>query len=200
VFSVQRVQLDGLQRVPADQVRAVADQQFGRPMALTSPQTLAEQVVQIPLVLSARVERRWPSTLVITIAEREPIAAVAAAGGGFDLVDGDGVVVAAAPSPPPGLPQLEVNVPTAGAGALRAARQVFDEIPAPFRATLRAIGATSPDAVSFVLGDGTTVEWGSADDGAKKAVALLAVHPKPLKHPARIDVSAPDVPAVVDRG
>jgi cell division protein FtsQ len=200
VLAVQRVELHGLHRVPADQVRAVADREFGRAMALTSPQAVAERVVQVPLVLSARVEREWPSTLVIIVGEREPIAAVAASGGAVALVDGDGVVIESAPAAPPDLPLLDVDVRKAGAAALRAARSVSDAIPAQLRPTVRKITASSPDSVSFVLGDGSRVEWGSAQDGPTKATALLAIHPKPLKRPIRIDVSAPDAPAVTGRG
>jgi cell division protein FtsQ len=199
VLAVQRVEVHGLQRVAVDQVRAVADREYGRAMALTSPQAVAERVVQVPLVLSAKVERRWPSTLVIVVGEREPIAAVPAAGGGVALVDGDGVVVEDDVAAPADLPLLDVDVHKAGSAALRAARSVSDAIPAQLRPTVRRITATSPDAVSFVLGDGSTVEWGSAQDGPAKATTLLAIHPKPLKRPIRIDVSAPGAPAVTGR-
>jgi cell division protein FtsQ len=199
VLAVQRIEVRGLKRVSTDAVRAVADREYGRAMALTSPQAVAERVVQVPLVLSARVERKWPSTLVIIVGEREPIAAVPAVGGGVDLVDGDGVVIVGAAAAPSNLPLLDVDVHKAGAAALRAARAVSDDIPTQLRPTIRKITATSPDAVSFVLGDGSTVDWGSAQDGPSKATSLLAIHPKPLKRPVRIDVSAPDAPAVTAR-
>ena len=202
LFAVQRVQVLGLHRVPLADVRAVAEQDVGRSMALTSTQAVAERVVRVPLVLSARVDRRWPSTLVVTVVEREPIAAVAATGGGVALVDADGVVVetVGTGAVPAGLPLLDVDVRKAGAASLRAARDVSDAIPAPLRAGVKTVTATSPDAVSFVLADGTRVLWGSAQDARAKAATLLAVHPKPLSRPVTIDISAPDAPALTAHG
>jgi cell division protein FtsQ len=216
LFAVQRVQVQGLHRVPLADVRAVAEQDVGRSMALTSTQAVAERVVQVPLVLSARVDRRWPSTLVVTVVEREPIAAVAVSGatgsagvagatgsarGGVALMDADGVVVetVGTGAVPAGLPLLDVDVRKAGAASLRAAREVSDAIPAQLRPGVKTVTATSPDAVSFVLADGTRVLWGSAQDGPAKAATLLAVHPKPLSRPVTIDVSAPDAPALTSR-
>jgi cell division protein FtsQ len=164
-------------------------------MALMSPQAVARRVAAVPLVRSVRVVRSWPSTLTVVVTEREPIAAVPAAGG-VALVDDDGVVVQTAAGAPAGLPLLDVDLATAGAGALRAARAVAADIPASLRPGLRRIGATSPDDVTFTLADGTRVVWGSADDAARKAEALIAVHPRSVPHPQEVDVSSPGTPAV----
>jgi cell division protein FtsQ len=198
-LAVQRVEVVGLHRVGLADVQQAAAGQLGRPMALTSPQAVAERVVRLPLVLSARVERSWPSTLLIIVVERQPIAAVPLSAGGFALMDGDGVTVATAGSPPPGLPVLDVDVRRAGPAALQAARQVSDSLPDTLRTGLRQISAVSPDAVSIVLADGSTVLWGSAKDSSDKILALHAVHPKALPHPMLIDVSAPEAPAVTGR-
>jgi cell division protein FtsQ len=195
-LSVQQVRLRGLHRVPALEVRAAADPETGRPMALISPQAVAERVVRLPLVLSARVDRSWPMTLVITVVEREPIAAVPSPGAGFDLRDPDGIVVDHVDTVPRGLPVLVVDVDKAGPAGLRAARRVSDALPATLRASVRRISASSEDAVTLTLTDGSTVLWGSAQDSAGKVTALLAVHPKPVSHRITIDVSAPDAPAV----
>jgi cell division protein FtsQ len=113
-----------------------------------------------------------------------------------DLVDEDGVVVASAATPPAGLPLLDVDVRAAGPATLRVARQVSDGLPDRVRAMVRRISATGPDAVVLTLTDRSKVTWGSAQDGAEKADALLALHPRPLPKPTQIDVSSPGTPAV----
>jgi cell division protein FtsQ len=200
LLAVRHVQVRGTLRLSAEQVADLASGQLGRSMALASPQAVAGRVAWLPLVRSVRVERSWPSTLVVSITERQPLAAVPS-GRRVDLVDGDGVVVetVAASAVPGGLPLVDVDVARAGAPSLRAARAVSDDLPAALRPGVRAIRATSPDAVSFVLADGSTVVWGSAQDGDRKAAALLAVHPRPTKHKVVIDVSAPGAPAVTER-
>ena len=200
-LAVQHIEVEGLHRVPAEAVQAAVRFEVGQPMALIAPQAAAERVVALPLVRSARVVRSWPSTLRVVVVEREPLAAVPAAGGRLALVDGDGVVVdtVAAAQAPAGLPRLDVDVARSGAATLRAARQVSDDLPAALRPTVRRITAATPDAVTLLLADGTTVTWGSADDGPRKAEALLALHPRPLPHPAAVDVSSPDTPAITNR-
>jgi cell division protein FtsQ len=199
VLAVHRIEVRGAHRVPVAAVREAASRELGRSMALISPQQVAVRVVGLPLVAHATVVRRWPSTLVVTVTERQPIAAVPAAGGTVSLVDRDGVVVDTAPRAPDGLPLLQVDLTRAGVPALRAARQVYDDLPPSVRATVHGIRALSPDAVSFVLSDGSTVLWGSAQDDARKAAALAGVHPKPLAHPVTIDVTSPDTPALTGR-
>jgi cell division protein FtsQ len=195
-LAVQHIEVQGLDRVPEEAVRGAVQFELGHPMTMISPQAAARRVAALPLVSSVKVVRSWPSTLVVEVTEREPIAAVPVAASRFALTDRDGVVVETVARTPAGLPLLDVDVARAGAASLRAARQVYDDLPAALRPTVRRISAASPDAVGLVLSDGSTVNWGSADDGAGKVAALLAVHPRPLSHPAAIDVSAPDTPAV----
>jgi len=195
LLAVQRVEVRGVHRASVAAVRAAVQGEVGHPMALISPQAAATRVTAVPLVRSARVVRSWPSTLVVEVVEREPIAAVPAAGG-VSLVDGDGVVIASAARAPAGLPLLDVDLARAGAPALRAARRVSDDLPPALATTVRRISAASPDAVQLTLTDGSSVAWGSADAGSRKAQALAAVHPAALPSPVSIDVSSPDTPAV----
>jgi cell division protein FtsQ len=196
LLAVHRVEVRGLHRVSAEAVQAAAVPEVGQPMALISPQAVARRVAIVPLVRSVRVVRSWPQTLVVEVVERQPIAAVPAAGGQLSLVDDDGVDVQTVAQAPAGLPVLDVDVARAGVGALNAARQVAGDIPVRLRPGLRRIGATSPDDVTFTLADGTTVIWGSADDPTAKAAALLAVRARSGSHSSVIDISAPDSPAV----
>lgn len=195
VFAVRDIEVRGLHRLPEPEIEALAAGQVGRSIALVSPQAVSDRVADLPLVRSVTVTRSWPSTLVVSVTEREPIAGVPS-GKKIALVDGDGVVVETVAKIPAGLPLLDVDLARTGAQTLRAAREVADDIPASLRGGVRSVRASSPDAVSFQLSDGTTVVWGSAQDGDRKAAALLAVRPRRLGARVVIDVSAPDAPAV----
>jgi cell division protein FtsQ len=195
VLAVRDVEVEGLHRLSAAEIRALTAQERGRPMALVSLGSVAEKVSTLTLVRSVAVRRSWPSTLVVVVSEREPIAGVPSRGR-ISLVDGEGIVVETVTAVPRGLPLLEVDLKRSGPVTLRAAREVIDDIPGPLRRGVRSVRASSPDGVSFVLADGTTVVWGSAQDGAGKAVALSAVHPRSHGRGVVIDVSAPDAPAV----
>ncbi|MDQ1288962.1 MAG: cell division protein FtsQ [Actinomycetota bacterium] len=195
VLAVRAVEVRGLHRLRAADVEALAATERGRALALASPSAVATKVAALPLVRSVTVERSWPSTLVVTVTEREPIAGVPR-GGRIALVDADGVEVQLVAALPAGLPLLEVDVARSGPATLRAAREVADAIPATLRRGVRSVRATSPDGVTFRLADGTTVVWGSSQDGPQKAAALVAVHPRSHGRRVVIDVSAPDAPAV----
>ena len=106
--------------------------ELGRPMVLLDPSKLARSLAQIPLVRSVQVQRNWPGTVTVTIAERVAVAVVPAPGGGFRLVDREGVEVESVTKRPAGLPFLEVDVrpsdPVSTAG-LSAALDVLESMP-----------------------------------------------------------------------
>jgi len=199
---VEHVRLDGLTRVSPDSVRLVTAGEQGRPMVLADTGALAGRLAQIPLVRSVDVVRLWPSTLVVTVHERKPAAAVPAAGGGFRLVDRDGVQVDQVVARPAALPVLQVDVAKAGAPALAAALDVLEGLPADLRKGLTSVGAGSPDDVWFVLEGSGKVVWGSPERADRKVAALRALEAVTRSPGARTvyDVSSPDSPAVSGGG
>jgi cell division protein FtsQ len=196
---VGQVRVEGLSRVPPASVQLVTAGERGRPMALVDAADLARRVADVPLVRSVEVVRRWPATLVVTVHERQPAAAVPAAGGGYRLLDRDGVLVDQVATRPATVPVLEVDVARVGAPALAAALDVLDGLPADLRKGLTSIGAGSLDDIWFTL-DGTgRVVWGSKDDEQRKVVslrALLGAEPTRASSRTVYDVSSPEAPAV----
>ena len=83
----------------------------GTPLLQINTDEVADRVATIRQVASARVQREYPSTLRITIAERIPVA-VKDFPDGPHLYDRDGVDFATGP-PPPALPYLDVGQPRA---------------------------------------------------------------------------------------
>jgi cell division protein FtsQ len=167
-------------------------------MVLVDTGALAGRLAQIPLVRSVDVVRHWPSTLVVTFHERRPAAAVPAAGGGFRLVDRDGVQVDLVTTRPATLPVLQIDVTKAGAPALAATLDVLEGLPPDLSRGLASIGAGSPDDVWFVLDGAGKVVWGSSDRADRKVEALRALLAITPSRGARTvyDVSSPDSPAV----
>jgi cell division protein FtsQ len=184
------VQVSGNGGVPVAQIRAAADIRPGTPLARLDEVAVARRVERIPRVLSARVGRSWPDTVMISVRRRTPALAVAVPGG-YALIDVHGVMVAQAPRRPAGMPLLDA--PPArlrGSPAVRAGVLVLDSLPAPVRARVTAVTAPSAGQVTLRLRGGITVAWGSAARGPAKVRELTAL----LRTRARyIDVSAPGV-------
>jgi cell division protein FtsQ len=187
---VRHVQVSGNHGVPAAEIRAASGIKPGTPLARLNSALAQRRVERIPQVLSALVSRSWPDTVVIAIRERTPQLAVAA-GAGFKLVDGHGVVVAATATRPAGLPLLtSPPAPLRGSPAVRAAATVLASLPAVVRARVLAVTDTAAQGVTLQLRGRVTVRWGDARRSAAKARELQAL----LRTGARyVDVSSPQV-------
>jgi len=194
--TLRTVYVAGTTRVDAANVRAAAVAEVGRPLLFVDIGAVAARVRRDRLVQGVSVRRQWPSTLLITVRERSPVAAVPG-GPGVQLVDRDGVVIGGAAAPPPGLPLLRVDLQQAGPGALRACLATSAALPESLSRQVHQMGADSAESVWLVLRNGSRVVWGGADSSARKAEVLLALlRGKPA---AAYDVSAPDAPAVIRR-
>lgn len=193
-LDTRRVVVTGTVRVDAAQVEAVAAAAAaGTPLAAVDVGAVHDQVAAMPLVLDVAVERRWPRTLEVVVTERVAVAAVPAAGGGVDVVDEHGVVLATQPDPPPGVPLLRVDVQRDGPDTLAAARAVLAAMPVELQQRTGEVSATSPADVRLVV-DGKQVRWGTADDSGRKVEVLTALM---AGVPGSVyDVSAPSAPAV----
>jgi len=138
-----------------------------------------------------RVTKAWPDRVVIAVRERTSALAVALPGGGFDLIDANGVIVQSAATRPAGLP---IYTTTAAASSLRgdpdvaAAAAVLSGLPASLRSSVTSVIVPSPDQVTLSLDSGVTVVWGGADDAAAKAKELAILM---QTHARSYDVSSP---------
>jgi cell division protein FtsQ len=200
-LSVQRIVVRGTDRVPVTSVRLATDAELDRAMVLVDPRSVSALVARVPLVREVDVVRQWPSTLVVTVHERVPAAAVPVPGGvGFRLVDRDGVEVEVSATKPVDLPFLEVDVARAGALALQSALDVIAGLPGGLLAKVTGVGADSPDGVWLRLDNSAKVVWGGTNDGPRKAVVLQDLLTASDGAKGGVyDVSAPDTPAVTKR-
>jgi len=187
---VRSVVVTGTHLVPKAEVLEVAGVRLGTPLIRVSTSEIASRVVAIAQVQSVQVTKSWPDRVVIAVHERTPALAVAAPGGGFDLVDPDGVTVLWAAHRPARFPLYL----TTAAASLRgdpdvaAAAGVLGELPGWLRRSVASITAPDPDQVTLQLASGITVLWGGTGDASAKAEELALL----MRTRARYyDVSAP---------
>jgi cell division protein FtsQ len=191
---VRSVTVSGTHLVPGSEVIAVAGVEPGTPLIRVSTAQAAARIATIRQVRSARVTRSWPDRVVIVVTERVPALNLTAPGGGYDLVDGDGVVVRWSARRAPGLPLYLTAVPVAalrGNPDLAAAAAVLGELPASLRHSVVSVTAPDPDQVTLELsgpGHRLTVLWGGTDRAAAKARELAVLMRSRMSY---YDVSAP---------
>jgi cell division protein FtsQ len=188
-LAVRTVAVSGEGRLSAQQVLAAARVPLGTPLARVDTGAVAARVRALGPVASVSVSRRWPHTIRLSLVERAPVAA-AGSGRTWTLYDGTGVRLGTVGAVPAGVVRLQVAHPGPQDPATGAALQVLDQLPAPLRRLVAAVGAASPEQVGLVLRDGRRVVWGGASDGRAKAAALTTL----LRLPGRVyDVSSPSV-------
>jgi cell division protein FtsQ len=173
--------------VPAATVRSAAGIRPGTPLARVDTAAAASRVERLAPVLSARVTRSFPDTVVITVRQRTPALAVAGPGG-YALVDSAGVTVSTAAQPPAGLPVLMTPPPVLrDSPVVRVAATVVLSLPAWLRDRVRSVSG-SASAVTLRLLSGATVAWGGPGQTDRKVAELNML----LTTPARAyDVSDP---------
>ncbi|HET8681482.1 MAG TPA: FtsQ-type POTRA domain-containing protein, partial [Micromonosporaceae bacterium] len=104
-LGVRSVAVEGTSVLSPDEVRRAAAMPPGQPMLRLDVGAVADRVGRLAPVLAVRVERSWPSTVVVHVTERAPVAFEPTAGGAR-LVDGTGLFFATVATPPAGLPEL----------------------------------------------------------------------------------------------
>jgi cell division protein FtsQ len=196
LLAVRTVQVDGVTTLPAEQVRETAGLDEGTPLLRVDVDEARERVAQLPQVASVEVTRGWPSTVVITVVERTPVAVVGTPGR-RSVVDARGVLFdTITGEAPDGVVPLDVAEPGPDDPPTMAALGALTALPADVREDVAAAAATSAEDVSLTLDDGTTVRWGTPEETGEKAAALTAVLAQiesgALDPAGTIDVSTPD--------
>jgi cell division protein FtsQ len=175
VLVVRHVRVTGASaQLPAATVRDAAGIALGTPLARLNTAAAMRRVERLPAVLSARVTRSFPDTVVIAVRPRIAAVAVPTASG-YALVDSHGVTVSSAAAVPAGMPVL-TSPPSVlrGSPAVRAAALVVAELPSSLRAEVRSVSA-SGGSVTLQLDGGITVVWGGPGQGAQKAAELAVL-------------------------
>jgi cell division protein FtsQ len=169
---VRHVEVTGNRLVTAAQVRQAARIRTGAPLATVDAAAAARRVEQLAPVLSATVRRSWPDTIVITVRERTPVFAVAAAGG-YQLIDSHGVAVRRVSRKPASMTLLSSPPGVLrGNPAVYAAAVVLRQLPRSLRSRIVSVSAASASSVTLHLAGRITVLWGGASSPAQKLSEL----------------------------
>lgn len=190
LLTVRTVEVTGTRLVPAAEVEALVDDARGVPLARVGTSELQQRVERLTVVHDATIQRSWPSTLRVVVAERVPIAVVPAEGR-FEVVDDEGVVLAVHDEAPEELPVVQVDVGAAGGRTVLEAVETLRALPGEIRDQVVTVSAATRDSVTLTLANDSEVFWGSADESEQKVAVLRVL----LQTSASVyDVSAPDTP------
>lgn len=189
VLGVRSVQVKGEKALTAQEIVAVAAVSHGRPLIRVSTSAIEKRIEKLSRVASATVTVSYPSTVIISVAERVPVGFFSA-GGKYTLVDRTGrqyLTVTKAPN----LPHLvAAGAAVDDPATVQTLATVAGALTPALRKVVTTVNANDADHVTLLLTEGRTVVWGSADRSADKAKVLAALlHRKGQA----FDVSDPDL-------
>jgi cell division protein FtsQ len=192
VLALRTITVDGTARVDAALLQETVAGQLGTPLALVDYDRITRELAAFPLIRSYVTEVVPPDTLLIHVTERQPVGQLSV-DGVFRLVDPAGVSVQDSAERVPGVPVIDLAGGAIPGPQFEAVVEVLLALPPELLARVDSASARTQDDVTLVLaGVGQGVEWGSADDSARKAALLealiAAIDPS---RPGTFDVSAP---------
>lgn len=200
LFEVRRVEVRGNGRLAPAEVRGLAADARGRNLWLLALDDVARSVETHPWIARAEVRRDLPSTLVVEIEERIPVAWVADPDGGA-AVAADGVVVQRR-ADGAGLVAIGevdgIEEPGSLTGAPRQSLRVVASLPPRIRREV-AEASLHGEGVILRLRSGARVLYGRAESlGAKRATlgALLDWIDANEVPAGLVDLRAPASPAI----
>lgn len=139
-FSVRSVQITGVEPRFEQMIRSAGQIESGTPIIRVRASAVRERLSNLPWVGAVRVEKRWPSTVIVQIRQRKAVAVVETAAGARARVDQDGQILETdigADS----LPTVSVSGTKLVAGA---------QITGNAQAVLRALGAQTPEVRAMI--------------------------------------------------
>ncbi|MCU1631885.1 MAG: peptidase [Micrococcaceae bacterium] len=137
-----------------------------------------------------------PSTLVVTVQERVPVA-VLQEGGDFVLIDSEGrQLTTVAERDQVKLPLIDGGTNAVNSEVFSSITAVLAELPVSILSRLNNASAASVDSIRLSLTGDQRIFWGSSERSAEKAKVLEAMLAIPESDPPvrEFDVSTPDRP------
>lgn len=163
-------------------------------------------LMQEPWVAEARVRKEFPNRVVLVIREREPVAQVITPAG-YCLVDEDGFIISANPTPWPAYPQLEglqveglTIADTIPDGVFVDEMEVLKLMDDRMQARTSHIGPDQVHGMVLVMTGGARIFLGDNEDMEKKIDTALLILDDVLKKYGRVDyvdVSSPANPVIM---
>ena len=212
LLAVRHVKVIGDAHTPRASVLAVTALDRHPQMIDLSSGRLRHELMTLPWVASANIQRRWPATVEIRLLERVPVAQVAGARGQPAIVDRDGRVLASGPAPGAGaLPALNgagkagppgsfLPAGTNAPAALALVVALETTLPAASPSQIQAVDIRPDGMLQARLTPRVTVLFGSTDDLRAKLLSLRTLLEQvPMRGPVTLDVRVPTSPVLTHR-
>jgi cell division protein FtsQ len=202
LLDVDHVRIRGTVNTTPEAIAAAGGLDAHPQLLDVDPTAAAERIERLPWVERATVVRHWPAAVEVTVLERTPLVAMAAAGGGWASVDGTGRVLDHAEQPAPGLIRIESPAPAPVAGervdpGVRGAVAVVEALPASLSGRVTTVRVDPTGALDVVLDGGPLVQFGAATEVRAKLVALTTLLERTnLRGVRTIDVRVPTAPVL----
>lgn len=191
-LALREIKVVGSSRVSASSIQAALNDNIGTPLPRIDQKHIETEMKRFTLIESFSTQAVLPSTLVIHVVERTPVAAVPR-GDRFAIVDSAGIELERADKAPDGLPTVDLGDASTESARFHNAAEVLVALPVDFRPQVQSIEAKSKDDVTLTLRDGKKVLWGGPERSAEKAANLTAfVKANPKSDISQFDVSTPD--------
>jgi cell division protein FtsQ len=199
LFRLRNLEIVGLSHLDRAQVARLGGLGPQTNVLWLDTRAVEQRLESDPWIAGARVTRRLPWTVTITLEERSPVAAIPI-GSGFRLVAADGTIldqVATEPRlpqivmPPPWVPGARGESPVGPARAIGA-------LTPDVAARLEQVVLASDGTLQLDLANGPRIQYGRPAAFGAKAAAIAAI-----LHWAKgqgialssVDVSVPEIPA-----
>ncbi|MBG6224703.1 cell division protein FtsQ [Arthrobacter sp. CAN_A2] len=195
-LALRTVSVQGNALVTTAEVEAALAPLTGTPLTRISREQVADLLADNAPIEDVRIAAEPPSTLVVTVEERVPVA-VLQTGREFVLIDAEGRQLTRVAQ------RGDVKLPLIDGGANAVNSEVFSsitavlvELPAGILSRLNSASASSVDSIQLSLSGEQRIFWGSAERSAEKARVLEAMLSLPATDPPvkEFDVSTPDRP------
>ena len=206
LFSVHALNVTGASNLVHDEVVAASGVTKGSPLISIDAAAAATSVEAIPLIKTAEVQLRWPTTVTIAVTMRTPVGFIASAGR-FVRVDRTGRVLSVSVNPPTRFSPVPLEMQIAGvtpgkpgswlpdraAGAVKVATKV----PPAFRGQVAKVTGNAVGTVTLQMTAPVTINLGTADKLHAKFSDVAAIIAGTSLHAGDvIDVSVPQASTI----
>jgi len=195
LLAIRDIKVTGNTLASTDQVASALEPLKGLPLTQVDDGRVRSLLEPLPPVSGVEVQAQPPSTLLVQVRERVPVALVQD-GERFILIDRDGVQLADAPDRESAkLPLIDGGPAAVNRDVFRTITDVLAALPAPVLEKLEHASAETIDSVELQLTDGKSILWGNAEQNDLKAQVLetlLAAAEEEGEAPVEVyDVSTP---------
>lgn len=193
--------------VSEQKISSIASNQVNKSLFLVSSQEIIEQLNNIPGVTEAKVSKKFPQGLQITVRAQKPAAMLKSHGSEkLTAVDVKGRVLNAVENvPTTGIPVIEVTDvhKSLSSKAVREALKIVSSLSEDFRSHVMRVSARTQDSVETEISSTVSnveihrvIVWGDSSDlDLKKAIVDVIINdPSKIGNRQRLDVSAPARP------